>query len=193
MRPTDRKHPKSVGFIQCVGSRSASKGGHYCSNICCMNTIKSTLVLKEHYPDMEVKVFYIDIRAFGKGFEDLYTRSRRLGVHYVRGLPGSVEETADGSLRVAVENTATGELEFHDLDMLVLAIGMEPAPGDPASFRKCWGCSSPPTASSWRPIPSCSRWTRPPAASSTPAAPKAPRTSRRASPRPRPRRCAPSG
>ena len=54
-----------------------------------MNTIKSTLVLKEHYPDIEVKVFYIDIRAFGKGFEDLYLRSRRLGVQYFRGLPGS--------------------------------------------------------------------------------------------------------
>ncbi len=128
VRPTDRRHPRSVGFVQCVGSRSASKGGSYCSNICCMNTIKSTLVLKEHYPEMEVKVFYIDIRAFGKGFEDLYTRSRRMGVQYIRGLPGSVEETADKGLRVAVENGANGTLEFHDLDMLVLAQGMQPAP-----------------------------------------------------------------
>jgi heterodisulfide reductase subunit A len=89
---------------------------------------QSTLVLKEHYPDMAVKVFYIDIRAFGKGFEDLYTRSRRVGTHYVRGLPGNVEELPDGSLRVAVENTASGTLEYFDLDMLVLAVGMEPAP-----------------------------------------------------------------
>ncbi|HEJ83627.1 MAG TPA: CoB--CoM heterodisulfide reductase iron-sulfur subunit A family protein, partial [Desulfobacteraceae bacterium] len=80
LRPTDRKPPRSIGFVQCVGSRSAKKGGSYCSNICCMNTVKSTLMLKEHYPDMDLKVFYIDIRAFGKGFEDLYTRSRRLGV-----------------------------------------------------------------------------------------------------------------
>ncbi len=98
IRPTDRKKPKSVGFIQCVGSRSLRKGEQYCSNICCMNTIKSTLVLKEHYPDMEVKVFYIDIRAFGKGFEDLYTRSRRLGVKYIRGLPGTLEETAENTM-----------------------------------------------------------------------------------------------
>ena len=129
LRPTDRKKPKSIGFIQCVGSRSARRGKSYCSNICCMNTIKSTLVLKEHYPDMDVKVFYIDIRAFGKGFEDLYTRSRRAGTLYVRGLPGNVEELPDGSLRVAVENTATGTLEYHELEMLVLATGMEPAPG----------------------------------------------------------------
>ncbi len=129
IRPSDRKAPKSVGFVQCVGSRSAKNGGDYCSNICCMNTIKSTLVLKEHFPDMEIKVFYIDIRAFGKGFEELYTRSRRMGVQYIRGLPGSAEETDEKSMRVAVENTATGKLEFHDLDMLVLALGVEPAPG----------------------------------------------------------------
>ncbi len=129
IRPSDRKHPKSVGFIQCVGSRSANKGGDYCSNICCMNTIKSTLVLKEHYPDMEIKVFYIDIRAFGKGFEELYTRSRRMGVQYIRGLPGSAEETEENGMRIAVENTATGKLEFHELDMLVLALGVEPSPG----------------------------------------------------------------
>jgi len=129
IRPTDRKRPQSIGFIQCVGSRSARKGGDYCSNVCCMNTIKSTLMLKEHYPDMDIKVFYIDIRAFGKGFEELYKRSRRLGVNYVRGLPGTVEQKQDGSLRVAVENTATGKLEIHHLDMLVLAIGIKPAAG----------------------------------------------------------------
>ncbi len=129
IRPTDRKRPMSIGFIQCVGSRSARKGNSYCSNICCMNTIKSTLILKEHYPEMDVKVFYIDIRAFGKGFEELYMRSRRLGVHYLRGLPGNVEELPDKRLRVAVENTTTRKLDVYDLDMLVLAQGIEPASG----------------------------------------------------------------
>ena len=127
--PKNRKRPKSVGFIQCVGSRSKRKGGEHCSNICCMNTIKSTLVLKEHYPDIDIKVFYIDIRAFGKGFEDLYNRSRSLGVQYLRGLPGSVEELEDGTMRVAVENTATNKIEFHDLEMLVLALGIQPSSG----------------------------------------------------------------
>lgn len=126
VRLSDRKPPRSVGFIQCVGSRSARKGHGYCSNVCCMNTVKSTLVLKEHHPDVDIKVFYIDIRAFGKGFEDLYTRSRRLGVRYIRGLPGTVQELPNNSLRVAVENAATGRLEFHELDMLVLAVGMQP-------------------------------------------------------------------
>ncbi|MCK8601755.1 hydrogenase iron-sulfur subunit [Syntrophobacteraceae bacterium DRH4] len=129
LRPTDRKRPRSIGFIQCVGSRSSRKGSSYCSNVCCMNTIKSTLVLKEHDRDIQVKVFYIDIRAFGKGFEDLYKRSRRLGVHYIRGLPGTVEETPERGLRLAVENTASGKIEYHELDMLVLAIGVKPSSG----------------------------------------------------------------
>jgi heterodisulfide reductase subunit A len=124
---TDGKRPRSIGFVQCVGSRSARKGANYCSNTCCMNTVKSTLTLKEHDPDMEIKVFYIDMRAFGKGFEDLYRRSRRLGVHYLRGLPGTVEEDSDGSLRVSVENTASGKVETYHLDMLVLALGIRPA------------------------------------------------------------------
>jgi heterodisulfide reductase subunit A len=129
IRPTDRKVPRSVGFVQCVGSRSARKGREYCSNICCMNTIKSTLLLKEHDPEIEVKVFYIDIRAFGKGFEDLYMRSRRLGVQYIRGLPGSVELDANKGLRAAVENSTTGKVEIHNLDMMVLATGVEPSAG----------------------------------------------------------------
>jgi len=127
MRPTDKKPPRSIGFIQCVGSRSMKKGGKYCSNVCCMNTVKSTLVLKEHYPDIDIKVFYIDMRAFGKGFEDLYMRSRRLGVNYVRGLPGSVQENSDKSLHIVVENGATGKIENYDLDMMVLAVGVKPS------------------------------------------------------------------
>lgn len=129
VRPKDLKRPKSVGFIQCVGSRTRLRGAEYCSNICCMNTIKSTLVLKEHYPDIEIKVFYIDIRAFGKGFEHLYNRSRSHGVMYLRGLPGSIEELRDGSLRLAVENAATSKVDYHELDMVVLAIGVEPSSG----------------------------------------------------------------
>lgn len=127
VRPSDRRIPKTIGFIQCVGSRSERKGGAYCSNICCMNTVKSTLVLKEHYPDVQIKVFYIDIRAFGKGFEDLYKKSRSLGVQYIRGLPGTVVENGDQSLKVAVENTATGKIVFHELEMLVLAVGVKPS------------------------------------------------------------------
>ncbi len=127
IRLTDGTAPKSVAFIQCVGSRSQRRGRPYCSNICCMNTVKSTIMLKEHYPDMEVKVFYIDIRAFGKGFEDLFRRSKGMGVRYIRGLPGDIkEDIRTRDLILTVENTATNELESHRTEMVVLAVGLEP-------------------------------------------------------------------
>jgi len=127
IRLTDRKRPESVAFIQCVGSRSQRRGNPYCSNICCMNTVKSTLMLKEHYPDIDIKVFYIDIRAVGKGFEDLFRRSRGVGVRYIRGLPGSIkEELKTKNLILTVENTSTNELETHRADMVILAVGVNP-------------------------------------------------------------------
>ena len=127
VRPSDRREPKTIGFVQCVGSRCASEGVPYCSNICCMNTIKQTLQIAEHYPEAQCTVFYTDIRAFGKGFEDLYRRSRESGARYVRGLPGRVEEDPDShDLVVHVENTTTGRLEKHRLDMLALAVGLVP-------------------------------------------------------------------
>ncbi len=130
LRLSDFKVPRSVAFIQCVGSRSPGnkKANPYCSNICCMNTVKDTLMLKEHYPDMDVKVFYIDIRAFGKGFEDLFQRSKGKGVQYIRGLPGDVQEDpASRDLTLFVENTAADRLEKHRVDMVVLSQGLVPS------------------------------------------------------------------
>jgi len=128
IRPSDLKTPKRIGFIQCVGSRSRDgRGNPYCSNICCMNTVKDTLLLCDHYPDVETRVFYMDIRAFGKGFEDLFMRSKEEGVKYIRGIPGEVvEDPETRNLTVTVENTTTGRLEEHELDMLVLSQGVIP-------------------------------------------------------------------
>jgi len=129
IRPTDHETPKTIGFIQCVGSRTQDpeRGNPYCSNICCMNTVKDSLLLKDHYPGIEVKVFYIDIRAFGKGFEDLYMRSKEAGVMYIRGIPGEIEEDPKTKrLNVTVENTTTRSVEQHELDMVVLSVGVIP-------------------------------------------------------------------
>ena len=128
VRPSDQERPKRIGFIQCVGSRNPKIGRPYCSNICCMNTIKDTLLLADHYPDTENFVFYQDIRAFGKGFEDMYQRSKEAGTRYIRGLPGDIEENPEtGALTVTVENTTSGGLERHELDMVVLSVGVIPA------------------------------------------------------------------
>ncbi len=129
LRATDRKLPKSIAFIQCVGSRSEKRGNPYCSNICCMNTIKDTLYLKDHHPEMECVVFYMDIRAFGKGYEDLYKRSKARGVKYIRGIPGDVvEDPKTKNLIVTVENTTTGKIERHEFEMVVLSVGVIPRP-----------------------------------------------------------------
>jgi heterodisulfide reductase subunit A len=128
-RPGDLKKPERIGFVQCVGSRTQDldRGYPYCSNICCMNTIKSTQYLKDNYPEIDSMVFYTDLRAFGKGFEELLMRSKGSGVRYIRGLPGDVTELPNGDLHLTVENTTGNRLEDYDLDMLVLAVGAQPA------------------------------------------------------------------
>jgi heterodisulfide reductase subunit A len=136
VRPSDHERPRRIGFVQCVGSRNPAIGRPWCSNICCMNTVKDTLLLADHYPDTENVVFYQDIRAFGKSFEDMFQRSKEAGVRYVRGLPGEVvEEDGTGNVVVTVENTTTGRLERHELDMLVLSVGVEP----PKDLKKISG------------------------------------------------------
>jgi len=128
VRPSDLQTPKRIGFIQCVGSRTDNRGNPYCSNVCCMNTIKDSLLINEHYPGTEIYVFYMDIRAYGKGFEDLYRRSKEAGVHYIRGLPGDVvEEPTTKNLKLRVENTTTSRVEEHELDMVVLSVGLQPS------------------------------------------------------------------
>jgi len=128
VRPSDNQVPRRIGFIQCVGSRTDNRGNPYCSNVCCMNTIKDSLLIKEHYSDTEISVFYMDIRAYGKGFEDLYRRSKEEGVRYIRGFPGDVVEDPDTkNLKLRVENTTTSKVEEHELDMVVLSVGLKPS------------------------------------------------------------------
>jgi len=127
VRPSDHERPKRIGFIQCVGSRNPSIGRPYCSNICCMNTIKDTLLLADHYPDVECTVFYQDIRAFGKSFEDMFQRSKEAGTRYIRGIPGDIEEDPEtGNLTLIAENTTSGKIERHEFDMVVLSVGVGP-------------------------------------------------------------------
>jgi len=127
VRPSDHERPKRIGFIQCVGSRNPRIGRPYCSNICCMNTVKDTLLLADHYPDTSNFVFYQDIRAFGKSFEDMFQRSKEAGTRYIRGLPGDIEEDpSTRNLVITVENTTSGRIERHELDMVVLSVGVVP-------------------------------------------------------------------
>jgi heterodisulfide reductase subunit A len=126
IRPSDKQIPKRVAFVQCVGSRSDKSGRLYCSNVCCMNTIKDSLLIKEHWPDTEIYVFYVDIRAYGKGFEDLYKRARKAGVVFIRGLPSDiVEDKKTHNAWLIGENTLRKEIYRINADMAILSIGLE--------------------------------------------------------------------
>ena len=126
IRPSDKQIPKRVAFVQCVGSRSDKTGKLYCSNVCCMNTIKDSLLIKEHWPETEIYVFYVDIRAYGKGFEDLYKRARKEGVVFIRGLPAEIrEDKRTRNLWLIGENTLKNEIYRTNADMVILSIGLE--------------------------------------------------------------------
>lgn len=118
-----------VGFVQCVGSRMATRGNPWCSNICCMATLKQALEVRRRSPDTSVTVFYMDIRAFGRGQEELYDEAKVAGVRFLRGIPSEVLVLPDGAVRVRAEDASLGKVLERDLDLLVLAVGLQPASG----------------------------------------------------------------
>jgi len=127
LRPSDGEHPKTIVFVQCVGSRcDDSKGKPYCSKICCMYTAKHAMLCREKYPDTDVYVFYIDVRTPGKNFDEFYRRAvEEYGVHYVKGMVGKVVPE-NGKLKVQASDLL-GNRQLHiDADMVVLAAAIEP-------------------------------------------------------------------
>jgi heterodisulfide reductase subunit A-like polyferredoxin len=133
VRPSDGKHPVKVAFIQCVGSRDTSCGHGYCSSVCCMYATKEAVIAKEHDSHIRPTIFYMDIRAFGKGFEQYIDRAQdEHGVRYVRSMVSSVRGIpTSGNLRVqyaAFENGAPQVVE-EEFDLVVLSVGLEPAEG----------------------------------------------------------------
>jgi heterodisulfide reductase subunit A len=128
-RFTDQKPPKRVSFIQCVGSRCIRRDIPYCSRICCMNAVKSALLIREMYPDTEVDIFYIDMRAFGKGFEQFYQRAcQDKKIHFIRGKPSRIEEdTKSGDLIILSENIETSKSERLRTQMVILSEAVVPA------------------------------------------------------------------
>jgi heterodisulfide reductase subunit A len=117
--------PKSVAFVQCVGSRDVQLGNAYCSRVCCMYTAKQSRLVKEMLPKADVTVFYMDVRTFGKGAEEFYDEARAKGVLYRKG---NVSEIYRGGERVVLvgEDTLQGRPFDIEVDLVVLAVGMEP-------------------------------------------------------------------
>lgn len=128
LRPSDHKHPKTIVFVQCVGSRcsGADKGKEYCSKICCMYTAKHAMLTRDKYPDTDVYVFYIDVRTPGKAFDEFYRRAaEEYGVHYIKGMVGKVAPQGDKLMVQGSDLIANKQLHI-EADLVVLAAAIEP-------------------------------------------------------------------
>jgi len=124
LRPSDEKHPKKVAWIQCVGSREVDC--NYCSSVCCMYATKEAIIAKEHAPDLDCTIFFIDMRAFGKGFDAYYERAKELGVKYIRCRPSSIKEVhATKDLKITYQEN-DGEVTTEEFSMVVLSTGLRP-------------------------------------------------------------------
>jgi heterodisulfide reductase subunit A len=131
IRLSDGKIPQSIGFIQCVGARDVSKDVPFCSRVCCMYGIKNAVMAREHNPDANVTIYYADIRAFGKGFEEFYEMARtRFGVRFVRGRVAEVTENKKThNLVVRFEDTETSKVYDVEHDLVVISPGIQPPEG----------------------------------------------------------------
>ena len=127
LRPTDGEIPKKIAFIQCVGSRDYQLGNTYCSAACCMYGMKEAVIAKEHTPtEVMVKIFYMDLRAYGKEFDDYYNRAKKeYGIKFVRSrVAGVAEDPQTHNLLLHYTEDETPKRE--EFNMVVLSIGMEP-------------------------------------------------------------------
>jgi heterodisulfide reductase subunit A len=127
LRPADGKIPKSIAYVQCAGSRDRSIGVPYCSRVCCMYALKQALLLTHYIHGVEVTLYYMDIRAFGKGYEQFYRRAVREGVRVVKGKVARITEADNFDLILRVELLDEGgRVDEHRYDLVVLSQGLIP-------------------------------------------------------------------
>jgi len=127
-RLSDGKVPKTVDFVQCVGSRDKARGNLYCSLVCCTYAIGQARELKKIIPDADIYIHYIDLRGPYRGFEEFYDAAKQEGIQFVRGRVCDVTPSGD-KLKVRAEDTDSGNLLEIDSDMVVLSVGQEPSEG----------------------------------------------------------------
>jgi len=133
------ENPQAIGFVHCVGSRDLKAGNSQCSKVCCTTAIKQAMEMKERFPAANIYCFYMDLRLFGKKYEDFYIYAQRdFGVRFIRGRVSEVSETQDGSLQVKAEDTLSGKPLKTRLDLLVLMSGMvcNPCAGELAGMMQ---------------------------------------------------------
>ena len=119
------ERPEAIGFVHCVGSRDLKAGNSQCSKVCCMTAVKQAIELKERFPDSRIYCFYMDLRPFGKKYEDFYINAQQEhGIQFIRGRISEAGEALDGRIQVKAEDTLSGKPLRVLLDLLVLMAGM---------------------------------------------------------------------
>lgn len=119
------KDIRKIGFVHCVGSRDVKAGNSQCSKVCCVTAVKQAIEMKQEFPDAEIYCFYMDLRLFGKKYEDFYINAQRdYGIHFIRGRVSEVSENIEGRLVIKAEDTLSGKPLKVTLDLLVLMAGM---------------------------------------------------------------------
>ncbi len=136
LRPSDGREPMNIAFVLCSGSRDRTVGNPLCSQICCMYSIKQAQLLMGALPLADITVYYMDIRAFGKGFEEFYQQAKDMGVIFVKGRVAKIEPSGDGNIVVYYEDIENGgRLSRAEHDLVVLSVGILPNPGVANVFK----------------------------------------------------------
>ena len=127
LRPSDGKIPESVAYVQCAGSRDETLGVPYCSRVCCMYAIKQAMLLSGALPIADITIYYMDIRAFGKGYEEFFQTARSMGINFVKAKVARITEREDGDLDLRVElQEEDGRIADVTHDLVVLSVGLQP-------------------------------------------------------------------
>ncbi len=124
LRPGDGKAPDKIAYVLCTGSRDRTVGNPICSQICCMYSIKQAQLLMGALPMADVTIYYINIRSFGKGFEEFYEQAKGMGINFVKGKVGKISEKENGNLLLRYEDINGGKLKEAEHDLVVLSVGV---------------------------------------------------------------------
>jgi heterodisulfide reductase subunit A len=128
LRPGDGKEPESIAYVQCAGSRDDTLGVEYCSRVCCMYAIKQAMLISGALPLADITIYYMDIRTFGKGYEQFYQNAKTMGVQFIKGKVASIAEDEDQNPVLRVELIDEGlQVVDRTYDLVVLSVGMLPA------------------------------------------------------------------
>lgn len=138
------QNPKRIAFVHCVGSRDEKSGNHYCSKVCCITGVKQAIELKKRLPESEIYCFYMDLRMYGKHFEELYRDAQeKYDIQFIRGRLSEASEKIDKSLLIKAEDTLSGRPLKMNVDLLVLLVGMEAGKGTAMAASACGiGCEA---------------------------------------------------